>query len=292
MNLQQLRYVVAVSDFGSVSAAARSLQVTQPVVTRSLRAFEAEHSLAVSCRSGRCLVPTDAGRAVVEAARQALAAVEDVGKAARAARGQSELTLATTPTSGLLLAFALSDFGRRRPQIELRVCRAGDTDGVLDLVRGGGAEIGFGETDLMQGDPALAVQPAIEAEIVLVSPVGSDLPVAVSWEDVLRQPLILPPASSGRRQLIDEVAATACGSHPQAPLVIEERSSWVAAAQAGMGSFLSYRPVVARLEHVEIRSFQPMRTAMVGFVHRAGPVSAAAAELIRTAQAPGQAAPG
>ena len=109
---------------------------------------------------------------------------------------------------------------------------------------------------------------------------------------LLLQTLILPPASSGRRQLIDEVAAPACGSHPQASLVIEERSSWVAASQAGMGSFLSYRPVVARLEHVEIRSFQPMRTAMVGFVHRAGPVSAAAAELIRTAQAPGQAAPG
>ena len=75
MNVQQLRYLVAVSDFGSVSAAARSLDVTQPVISRSVRAFEVEHGVTVFGLRGSRLVPTEAGKAVVDAARDALAAI-------------------------------------------------------------------------------------------------------------------------------------------------------------------------------------------------------------------------
>ena len=91
MNVQQLRYLVAVSDLGSVSAAARSLHVTQPAVSRSIRSFEVEHGVTVFSLSGRRLVPTEAGITVVDAARRALAAIDAVELEARAAGGQAEL---------------------------------------------------------------------------------------------------------------------------------------------------------------------------------------------------------
>ena len=59
------------------------------------------------------------------------------------------------------------------------------------------------------------------------------------------QPLIVPPPDSGRRELINEMAMKATGTTPQSTVVFEDRGSWIAAAQAGMGSFLSYRCVVA-----------------------------------------------
>ena len=65
MNVQQLRYLVAVSDFGSVSAAARSLGVTQPVISRSVHAFEVEHGVTVFGLSGTRLVITEEARAIV-----------------------------------------------------------------------------------------------------------------------------------------------------------------------------------------------------------------------------------
>ncbi len=284
MNVQQLRYLVAVSDSGSVSAAARSLHVTQPVISRSIRAFEIEHGITLFCLSGRRLVPTDAGTAVVDSARGALAAIDDVGQTARSAGDHVQLSIAATPTNGLLLASVLSDLGRCEPSLEIRVIRAGDSDDVLRRVQSGSVEIGFGELTSSVDDRHLTSRTVAEVEVVLVSPLDTHLPAAVSWDDVLRQPLILPPAGSGRRQHFDDMAARSATAPPRASLVIEERGSWIAAAQAGMGSFLSYRSVVTGLERVEIRSFTSPHFATVGFIHRVGPVSPAATRLMDLAR--------
>ena len=284
MNVQQLRYLVAVSDSGSVSAAARSLHVTQPVISRSIRAFELEHGITLFCLSGRRLVPTDAGRSVVDSAREALAAIDAVGQTARAAGDQVHLSLATTPTNGLLLASVLSDLGRCEPDLEISLRRASDSDEVRCMVQSGSTEIGFGELIFLAGDRHLTSTPIAEEEIVLVSPLGSDLPAAVSWDEVLSQPLILPPAGSGRRQHFDDMAARSATVPPRVSLVIEDRGSWIAAAQAGMGSFLSYRSVVSGLERVEIRPFASPQFATVGFIHRAGRISPAATRLMDLAQ--------
>jgi DNA-binding transcriptional LysR family regulator len=285
MNVQQLRYLVAVSDFGSVSAAARSLGVTQPVISRSIRTFDVEHGMTVFCLSGRRLVPTEAGVAVVDSAREALAAFDAVGQKARAVGRRAELVIATTPTNGLLLAAALGELGRGEPDLEISVCRAGDAHDVLRMVLDGRVEIGFKELTPLAGDHQHAVEPIAEVDIVLVSPVGSDLPAAVSWADVVAQPLIMPPAGSGRRELINDAATASTGITPQASLVIEDRGSWVAAAQAGMGSFLSYRCVAEGYDRVEIRPFDPPQFVTVGFVHRPGPISRAAARLMELARA-------
>jgi LysR family transcriptional regulator, nitrogen assimilation regulatory protein len=286
MNVQQLRYLVAVSDLGSVSAAARSLHVTQPAISRSIRSFEVEHHVTVFRLSGRRLVPTQAGTSVIDAARRALAAVDAVGHEARAAGGLAELVIVTTPTNGLLLTSSLSELGRAEPDLEIKVQRAGDSDEVMRIVREQQAEIGFREL-LLEGDELeLVSTPVAEMDVVLVSPKDSQLPVAVSWDDVVRQRMILPPSGSGRRQLIDDQIARSTRDGPQVSLVTEDRGSWVAAAQAGMGSFLSYRCLVAGLDGLEIRSFDPPQTVGVGFVHRAGPVSKPAARLMELALGP------
>ena len=125
------------------------------------------------------------------------------------------------------------------------------------------AEIGFRELIAGGGEVELVSTPVAEMEVVLVSPRDSELPVAVSWDDVVRQRLILPPSGSGRRQLIDDQIARWTGDGPQVSLVTEDRgSSRVAATQAGMGSFLSYRCLVAGLDGLEIRPFDPPRRSL------------------------------
>jgi DNA-binding transcriptional LysR family regulator len=280
MNVQQLTYLVAVADSGSVSAAGRALHVTQPVISRSIRAFELEHRVKLFRRSGRRLVPTEAGTAVIASARYALAAIDAVTETARDTREQTELSIATTPTNGTLLGPALTELGRNRPEIAVRVCRASDTAAVRQLVEEGTAELGFGDVLPLGAEPTLTVEPVTEVEVVFVSPVGSDLPDVVSWHDIVTQRLVLPPAGSGRRQLIDDTAASTSGRTPRASLVTDERTSWVAAAQTGIGSFLSYRTVVDRVDDVELRPMEPPSSVAVGFVHRAGPISSAATELI------------
>ncbi len=284
MNVQQLRYLVAVSEFGSVSAAARSVGVTQPVISRSVHAFETEHGVTVFGLSGTRLVITEEARAIVHAARVALAAIDDVARTARAVRNRRDLVIATTPTNGLLLTRALSELRQCEPGLVIRVCRANDADDVLRDVNDGTAELGFSELTPLARNSELAEIPIADLEVVFVSPIGTDLPAEVSWNDVVRQPLIVPPPDSGRRALINEMAMMATGTTPQSTVVFEDRGSWVAAAQAGMGSFLSYRCVVADHERIEIRPFTPPQTVTVGFVHRSLEPTRAAARFIDLAR--------
>ena len=152
------------------------------------------------------------------------------------------------------------------------------------MVQDGEAEIGFNELTPLAHDLQHTVKPIADLEVVLVSPVGSDLPAAVSWDDVVTQPLIMPPAGSGRSELINDAATTSTGTTPQVSLVLEDRGSSIAAAQAGMGSFLTYRCVAAAYEKIEIHPFDPPQCVTVGFVHRTGPISTAAARLVDLAR--------
>ena len=280
MNVQQLRYLIAVCDLGSVSAAARSLGVTQPVISRSVHAFENEHGVTMFALSGTRLVVTEAGELIVDAARDALAAFDVVGQTALAVRDKRELVIATTPTNGLLLTKALSEVRRCEPRLVIRVCRAGDAEDVRRIVHEGTAEIGFSEMTPLAADWQLTAVLVAELEVVFVSPVGTDLPSEVTWSDVVKQPLIVPPPDSGRRELINDTAMKATGTTPQSTVVFEDRGSWVAAAQAGMGSFLSYRCVVSAHENIELRPFTPPQAVAVGFVHRDLELSTAAERFI------------
>jgi LysR family transcriptional regulator, nitrogen assimilation regulatory protein len=280
MNAQQLRYLIAVCDFGSVSAAARSLGVTQPVISRSIHGFETEHGVTMFALSGTRLMVTDEGKPIVDAARDALAAFDLVGQTALAMRDKREFVIATTPTNGLLLTKALSELRRCEPGLVIRVCRANDAEHVLRLVRDGTAEIGFSELTPLANNSQLTDLPIADLEVVLVSPVGTDLPGEVTWNDVVMQPLIVPPPDSGRRELINEMAMNATGTTPQSTVVFEDRGSWIAAAQAGMGSFLSYRCVVADHEDIELRPFTPPQFVPVGFFHQNHEPSMAAKRFI------------
>jgi hypothetical protein len=68
-------------------------------------------------------------------------------------------------------------------------------------------------------------------------------------------------------------------------LATDERSAWVSSAQQGIGSFFSYRAVAVELDGVEVRPFAPPIIVEVGFIHRAGRISAQGGAMIGLAQA-------
>ena len=72
MNLQQLRYAVATADEGSMTAAARAVDVAQPALSRAVRALEAELGVELFATRGRSVELTESGRRIVAAARRGL----------------------------------------------------------------------------------------------------------------------------------------------------------------------------------------------------------------------------
>ena len=70
MNTRQLRHFIAVMDLGSLSAAADSVHLSLPALSRSLRALEDALRVPLFDREGRRLRPTPYALAYVERARR------------------------------------------------------------------------------------------------------------------------------------------------------------------------------------------------------------------------------
>ena len=76
MSLRQLEYFVAVAEEGHVGRAARRCFVSQPPMSRQLRALEDELSVKLFERSAKGMQLSRAGERMLEQARRILALVE------------------------------------------------------------------------------------------------------------------------------------------------------------------------------------------------------------------------
>jgi len=107
-------------DYGSISEAARRLDLTPAAVAQRIRALEKELGTRLVLRSGRTVKPTEAGARIAARARIVLRDVRDLKSdtADTLPGGQLRVGGIATAMTGLLPA-ALADFVRSHPQIEI-----------------------------------------------------------------------------------------------------------------------------------------------------------------------------
>lgn len=122
--LDQLLVLMAVAEAGSFSAAARTLNRTQSVVSYTIANLEAQLGLSLFDRGQRRPLLTAAGRAVLADARRVSAVVDELrARAAGLAGGlEAEVSLAVDvmfPTTRLVAA--LQAFAVRFPTVALRL---------------------------------------------------------------------------------------------------------------------------------------------------------------------------
>jgi DNA-binding transcriptional LysR family regulator len=101
MELRTLRYLLAVVDQGSVTAAADTVHVAQPSLSRQLRRLEHDLGLGLFIRDGRRLRLSAAGRELVPVARDLVARADAMRATADAiASGRMEtITIAAPETT-------------------------------------------------------------------------------------------------------------------------------------------------------------------------------------------------
>ena len=102
-NWDDLRYVLAVAESGSVSAASRALGVNHATVLRRVAAFEERHGVSLFEKGARgYTIPPDRIR-VIEAAREAEAAIAAVSRLmqGRGVPGAGRVRVTTTDTFSL-----------------------------------------------------------------------------------------------------------------------------------------------------------------------------------------------
>jgi LysR family hydrogen peroxide-inducible transcriptional activator len=121
-SIRQLECLVAVADHGGFRRAAGTVGISQPALSAQVQAVEALYGVQVFERDRRSVLITPAGEEIVARAREALAAVDAVGDAARR-RGEplvGPLRLGVIPTIAPYWLPALLPAVRKRfPRLEL-----------------------------------------------------------------------------------------------------------------------------------------------------------------------------
>ncbi|QMU78024.1 LysR family transcriptional regulator [Streptacidiphilus sp. PB12-B1b] len=131
VELRLLQSLVVVAEEGGVSAAAERLRIAQPSLSRQLRLLEKQLGLVLFERVGRRLRVVPAADVIVEAARRALQAADDVSRLARqVADGRiGRVAVATLPgASPVVLVDALAAFRRRHPGVETTLTELTDEE--------------------------------------------------------------------------------------------------------------------------------------------------------------------
>ncbi|RKT09334.1 DNA-binding transcriptional LysR family regulator [Streptomyces sp. 1114.5] len=141
LDLRKLRYFTAVAEHGQFGRAAQELFITQPVLSRQIRAFEQELGCELFTRTTRSVELTAAGRKLYEEARRITAVVDSVlDRVREAARGEQRLVVAFSP--GLHVSHAIRAFSADRPDVAIDVLplRWWEQDAPL---RDGRAHVGY-----------------------------------------------------------------------------------------------------------------------------------------------------
>lgn len=177
IELRRLRYLVAVADEGHMTRAAERLGIQQPPLTRQIRGLEEELGVTLFERLPRGMQLTEAGRVVVEEARDVLARAERIRETAqRAARGEQGRLVVGYTSSGAFHPFVtqrIRAFRDSRPGVLLGLAE----DGTPELVEGlkeerlDAAFIRSTSTDV----GGLALDPLLEERMVAAVPAGHRL---------------------------------------------------------------------------------------------------------------------
>ncbi|WP_238156987.1 LysR family transcriptional regulator [Kribbella sp. VKM Ac-2571] len=205
MELQQLRYVVAVAETNNFTRAAERCLVVQSALSHQIARLERELGARLFDRTSRRVRLTPAGTAFLPAARQCLDAAERAAAEAAAAVGlvRGRLAVGLIPTVAAVdIPAALRDFRRQYPDVRISL-RVGASEKLADQVKEGILDVAF------LGLPTTARPQGVETRELardrLVAVVPPDHALAAESSVTLQRLasevfVDLPPRTAGRLQ--------------------------------------------------------------------------------------------
>jgi DNA-binding transcriptional LysR family regulator len=197
VHLRDLRALVAVSEEQSVTRAAERLFVAQPALSRQLRALERQVGVALLERLPRGVALTEAGRALVDPAREAVAAWERGLAAVRAVSATAQIVVGMQTAVGRgLQRRSLARFRELAPGVVPSLRLVGWRDPTAGLADGS-SDVAFVWLPVPLDD--IDVLPVATEQRWVALP--ADHPLArreqVAFADLLAEPFVALPDAAG-----------------------------------------------------------------------------------------------
>lgn len=237
MELRQLRYFVAIVDYGGLTRAAAQLGIAQPALSQQLSNLEAECKTQLLVRNSQGVKPTESGKLLYRHARTILRQVEQARDEIQHGKlGESGLVAIGLPTTATLpLALPLLSAVRERyPRLRLQIFES--LSGYLaELLANNRLDYAMLFRDAETR--SVAVLPLLHEHLFLIGDCG--LSDAVKAQDVctvadLRDvPLVLPSMSHDLRLTLERGLAQN-GVEPNIIADVDSLPTMVAAARDGL----------------------------------------------------------
>lgn len=207
VELTELRAFCAAVDLGSLGRAARLLRVSQPALSKRMRALEALAGAPLLERSTRGISPTRAGERLYLEARRLLQQADSVEELLAGLGDDAPVRLAASHTiaefvlPGPLVEFELQR--RRHLSVELLIA---NSLVVRELVGDGRAEFGIAAAERDGAPPGpLHEEPFADDEVVVAVPEGhrwralEEIPL----DELVAEPMIMRDPSANTRRVVE-----------------------------------------------------------------------------------------
>ncbi|MEN0139262.1 MAG: LysR family transcriptional regulator [Rhodococcus sp. (in: high G+C Gram-positive bacteria)] len=294
MEFRQAEHFLAVVEHGGVVRAAAALHLAQPSLSQSIRVLERDLGTPLFHRVGRGLVPTPAGAALVDPARQLLRDVATAQASVAELSGLHGGHVDVGTTAGLYespLPELIGELRRAYGTVTVRIREYRSESDVAGAVRDGTVELGFGFLE-----PTAAPESADRRDldihnlgsdelcIALPREIADGLPDPLPFEQIPDLPVIAVTGGAQGRVAV-ESALRRASRRTRLGVVTAHRQVSVPLIAAGVGMAWVTRAVVDNSGEsgVVARAMEPPLILPVAVMHRPGVLSPAARALLAAA---------
>lgn len=149
MNIQQLRYIVAIDRFRNFARAADACNISQPTLSAMLVKLEDELDVRIFDRTNKVVKPTSVGERIIRQAQKALMETNRINELIAESKGTvgGQLTLSIGPTiAPYLLPKFIKHYRQYYPSVELTV-KEMKADHMLEAILNGEIDAGIAISD-------------------------------------------------------------------------------------------------------------------------------------------------
>jgi len=205
MDLKQLSYFVRVAELGSFSRAAALLNIAQPALSRQVRSLEVELRQTLLVRNGRGVIPTEAGKVLLEHSRGVLHQVARLREELSRVRGSlaGSVAVGLPPTIAKILTVPLTRaFRQQLPEATLSITEGLSTTMQESLLSG---RLDMAMLYNAYPCPDLDLRSVLDEELLLVQRAAdaSHMGDRVKLAQVAELPLIIPSRPNAIRMLVE-----------------------------------------------------------------------------------------